>query len=68
MPPQEPGFGCGPREQLAQSADSGSRNGSGRSSTEFTTLKMVVLAAIASMTVNTTVAVNRGARRMMRAV
>jgi hypothetical protein len=46
----------------------GSLNGRGRSMTALTTLKMVVLAAIASMTVNTTVAVNRGVRRMTRAV
>jgi hypothetical protein len=46
----------------------GSRNGSGRSRTAFTMLKMVVLAAIANMTVNTTVAVNRGVRRITRTV
>jgi hypothetical protein len=35
--------------------------------TALTTLKMVVLAAMASATVSTTVAVNKGVRRIMRA-
>jgi len=41
----------------------GSLNGSGRSNTAFTTLKIVVLAPMASMTVRITAAVNNGVRR-----
>ena len=44
----------------------GSAKGSDRIITAFTTVKMVALAAMASATVTTTVAVNNGARHMMR--
>jgi hypothetical protein len=43
----------------------GSRNGSGRSNTAFTTLKIVVFAPIASITVKTTAVVISGVRRII---
>jgi hypothetical protein len=47
---------------------SGAANGSGRTSTVLTTLKIAVLAPIASATVSTTAALNTGERRSVRAV